>query len=553
MLRLSACLSGFFLLFTIKVFAQDAASLALALVPYPDQVTMGKAGEQVTVGSTLKVYAPAQWKSGLLAWDQQLAGKGVKLVWQKSVSSAQVVFGVLPQKQASAPVSVAKGPLKTPLAHEIIIEQGRVNVRAASATAAFNAGQTLLQLLTPTSAGFSLPALRITDGQVAMPWRGLHLDVARHFMPLTYVRQLLDWMAFYKLNVLHLHLTDDQGWRMEIKGYPKLTSIGAVRKRSRLNHSREKQGQYEEQVYGGYYTQAELKQLVAYAAARHIIIVPEVDMPGHMQAAIAAYPWLGSLPHGLAPPQVWEDWGVSKHILAPTDSVLQFVRTVMDQVAEVFPSPYLHIGGDEAEKDYWKELPAAQERIKANGLKGEEALQAWFLRQVHKHVATKHKRELVGWDEVLEGGLKEATIMSWRGTKGGISAALAGQPVVMSPGFPLYLDAYQAKPKDAEPLAIGGMNTLKNIYQFNPVPDTVRKMGKAYLILGVQGNVWTEYLRTPEAVTYMVFPRIAALAELGWRSQPGADWSAFKGRVKQHASWWQQAGLNYSKTGLDME
>lgn len=529
----------------------------LPLVPQPDTLYSYGSGNLPLTKDMVVVWDAmlsqgkenAGYKQALSLWKEELQNEGIKLVTEGKAGAGSVALRIGKLKGQGA-VAAYKASHKWPdMGYTLSIGQGGIELKVASDAALFSATRTLRQLQ-QFSAAKTLPYVNLADGAQAARWRGMHLDVSRHYMPVASIKKWLSWMAYYKLNVFHWHLTDDQGWRIPITKYPLLTSVGAVRAKTRTNHSRHKVGEYDNQPYSGTYSHADIKDIVAYAQKLHIMVVPEIDLPGHMQAAIAAYPWLGSQPEG-EKVEVWPDWGVSPQILNPSDKTLQFLYDVMDELAMLFPAPYIHIGGDEAEKGQWKASAVAQERIKSLGLKNEEELQAWLIRQVANHVRTKYKKHIIGWDEVLDGGLKEAIIMSWRGTKGGIKAGLQNQEVVMSPGFPLYLDAYQAEPKSAEPLAIGGMNKLSNIYGYNPVPDTLIKTAKTQYLLGVQGNVWTEYLRTPEAVEYMVFPRITALAELGWHQSPGKKWDAFQKAVQtHHAPLWEKAGINYSKTGL---
>lgn len=477
---------------------------------------------------------PSAWEKAWTLWQQELKQENISLL-----KAAKGQKGTIEVRSLVGPATL----------HQVQIHPKGMSLAVASDTALFLATRSLRQLYKTSSR--SWPCASWTDGQHALRWRGLHLDVSRHFMPLDFLKKYLDWMAYYKLNTFHWHLTDDQGWRLEIKAWPKLTEVGSQRPRSRVNHSREKEGKYDGKPHGGFYTQAQVRELVAYAAQRYITVVPEIELPGHAQAAITAYPGLGTTGEN---PGVWTDWGVSPYIFSPSDSTLAFLKSVMDEVIALFPSPYIHIGGDEALKDHWKASPLAQARIKELGLANEEELQAWFIRQIHNHVAPKGKR-LVGWDEVLEGGLREATIMSWRGTKGGIQAALARQPVVMTPGKPLYLDHYQAQPKDREPLAIGGYNPLKALYDYAPCPDTVARAGLQAYIIGVQGNVWTEYLPNPSAVEYMVFPRICALAQIGWTPSPAQrqPWSAFYQQVLGQKVAWEKAHIRHSSSALEMD
>ena len=410
----------------------------------------------------------------------------------------------------------------------------RVEIRAAAGVGLFYGCQTLRQLLPATawqakpegSARWAIPCTSISDGP-RFAWRGLLLDPARHFMPLEYVKKLIDVMALHKLNTLQLHLTDDQGWRVEIKKYPRLTSVGAWRSETLVGHYREKPWRFDGQRHGGFYSQEELRQLVAFAQRRHVTIVPEIEMPGHAGAALAAYPELSCFPD--QPRQVYTRWGINPDIFNPSDRTVAFLQDVLDEVMAVFPSKFIHIGGDEAIKDYWKKCPAVQERIRRLGLKNEEELQGWFVRQMDGFL-TRRGRRLIGWDEILQGGLAPgAAVMSWRGVKGGIAAAAAGHDVVMAPSAHTYLDYYQGPP-DREPLAIGGLLPLEKVHAFEPTPSELPP-GQQKHILGASAQVWTEYIPTPQRADYMIWPRAAAFAEVVWSPAAGRDYADFLRRV----------------------
>ncbi|MQY15766.1 Beta-hexosaminidase [Streptomyces sp. RB5] len=416
----------------------------------------------------------------------------------------------------------------------------------------FWAAQTLRQLFGPEiyrraplpGRIWRLPAVEIEDAP-RFGWRGLLLDVSRHFLPKDAVLRYLDLLAAHKLNVLHLHLTDDQGWRVEIKRYPKLTEDGSWRTRSRMGHRASPY--WDERRHGGYYTQDDLREIVAYAAERHITVVPEIDIPGHSQAAITAYPWLGNTDvvdtEALS---VWTDWGVAENILAPTEEVLRFYEGVFEEVLEIFPSEFVHVGGDEVPKDQWKASPAAQARIKQLGLKDEDELQSWFIRHFDRWLAGRGRR-LVGWDEILEGGLAEgATVSSWRGYAGGIAAAQSGHDVVMCPEQQVYLDHRQA-PGDQEPSPIGYVRTLRDVYRFEPVPPQLTE-DEARHVLGTQANVWTETMEDRRRVDYQAFPRLAAFAEVAWSRLPAPDerdFAGFEQRMSAHYARLDALGVEY--------
>ena len=420
-------------------------------------------------------------------------------------------------------------------------------VTAQTATGLFYGGQTLRQLLPVqafsdkkvTGAKWDVPAVDITDVP-RFRWRGLMLDVARHFMPKEEILKFIDLLAVHKMNSLHLHLTEDQGWRMEIKKYPKLTSVGAWRKETVIGKNT---GKYDGKPHGGFYTQKELKEVVKYAAERHINVVPEIEMPGHAQAAIAAYPELGNLDKKL---DVWTMWGVNPNVFNPEESTIKFLQNVLLEVMDVFPSKFIHVGGDECPKDQWKASPRVQELMKQRGVADEHGLQSWFIKQMDDFL-TSHGRRLFGWDEILEGGLAPgATVMSWRGMEGGIQAAKEGHDVVMAPTQFTYLDYYQSRPVANEPLAIGGYLPIDKVYSFDPVPSEFTKDQAAH-VLGTQGQLWSEYLPTPQQVEYMAFPRACALSEVAWTPMAKKDFKDFSERLKVHAERLTLLHVNYRK------
>ncbi|WP_424858316.1 beta-N-acetylhexosaminidase [Streptomyces sp. SAI-170] len=405
-----------------------------------------------------------------------------------------------------------------------------VEIRGGDAAGVFWGAQTLRQLLGPDAfrrapvrpgATLGIPSQVIEDAP-RFRWRGLMLDVARHFMPKDGVLRYLDLMAAHKLNVLHLHLTDDQGWRIEIKRYPRLTEVGSWRARTKFGHRASPL--WEEKPHGGHYTQDDIREIVAYAAERHIAVVPEIDVPGHSQAAIAAYPELGntdviaaSMAGGTAL-SVWDNWGISSNVLAPTDNTLRFYEGVFEEVLELFPGEFVHIGGDECPKDQWRRSAVAQARIEELGLADEDELQAWFIGHFDKWLSARGRR-LIGWDEILEGGLAEgAAVSSWRGYAGGIAAARAGHDVVMCPEQFVYLDHRQDAGAD-EPVPIGHVRTLEDVYRFEPVPAQLTDEEAGHVI-GTQANVWTEVMEDQGRVDYQTFPRLAAFAEVAWSALP---------------------------------
>jgi len=424
----------------------------------------------------------------------------------------------------------------------------RVVIRAATPAGLFYGVQSVRQLLPAAifrkaalgGIRWAVPCVSITD-YPRFAWRGLLLDTARHFMPKSFVLKLLDVMALHKLNSLQLHLTDDQGWRIEIRKYPKLTEIGAWRDETLIGHAGEKPWKFDGRRHGGFYTQDDIREIVRYAADRHINIVPEIEMPGHARAAIAAYPELGCNPD--KPVRPWTVWGVCPDIFAPTDRTIAFLQDVLTEVMEWGPGRDIHVGGDEAIKDQWKASPVVQARIRELGLKDEAEMQSWFIRQMDTFL-TKHGRRLVGWDEILEGGLAPgAVVMSWRGEQGGITAAHAGHDVVMAPTTHTYFDYCQG-PREKEPLAIGGDLPLEKVYAYEPIPAAL-SASEARHILGSQGQLWAEYMPTTRHVEYMAFPRAAALAEIVWSPKQPRDYKRFLERLRADLKRLDAMDVNY--------
>jgi hexosaminidase len=424
------------------------------------------------------------------------------------------------------------------------LEAGRrtLLIRANACNGIFYGLQTLFQLFPlQENAGvngakpFGIPCVSILD-YPRFGYRGLHLDVGRHLFPLSFIKKYIDLAAMYKINTFHWHLTEDQGWRIEIKKYPGLTTVGSVRKGTQIGRT----DVSDTIPYGGYYTQDEAREIVAYAAARYITVIPEIEMPGHSVAALTAYPWLSCTG---GPFEVRTRWGVSDDICcAGNDSVFMFLEDVLTEIMDIFPSAYIHIGGDEAPKTRWKACPRCQNRIRTEGLKDEAELQSYFIKRIEKFLISKNRR-LIGWDEILEGGLApEATVMAWRGVQAGIDAALQGHDAIMTPVDYCYFDYNQG---DEEKESIGGHLTLKTVYSYDPVPP-VLTADQAKHILGVQGNLWTEYARTPEAVEYKGFPRAVALAEVAWSPQPRRDWDDFTLRLPRQLSRLKALHVNYS-------
>jgi hexosaminidase len=440
--------------------------------------------------------------------------------------------------------------------YRLDVRPGVVTVRAPAAAGIFYGIQSIRQLLPPeifreapmAGVRWTMPAMTVEDSP-RFRWRGAHLDVVRHFMPKEFVKKYIDLLALQKMNSFHWHLTDDQGWRLEIRKYPRLTSIGGWRKETLVGPytSDTAKRMFDHEAHGGFYTQEDIREIVAYARERFVNVVPEIEMPGHAQAAIAAYPWLGNAGDSLA---VWTIWGVSDNILNPSDSTVRFMQDVLTEVLELFPGPYIHVGGDEAAKSQWKSTTRVQERMRALGLRNEEELQSWFIRQMDDFL-TAHRRRMVGWDEILEGGLApNAVVMSWRGTSGGIAAARAGHDVVMAPGGQTYLDKYQSLDRSHEPLAIGGFLPLDSVYAYDPMPAELEPRFASH-VLGAQGQVWTEYIKGPKNVEYMAYPRLSALAEVLWTPLGRKDYADFRSRLAVHLRRLDALDVNYRKPETD--
>jgi hexosaminidase len=425
-----------------------------------------------------------------------------------------------------------------PEAYELVSGRDGIEISARDPAGLFYGAVTLWQLATADGAASGaarIPALRIAD-QPRFQWRGLMLDSARHYQPPEFIKSLIDWMALHKLNVLHWHLTDDQGWRLEIRKHPRLTDVGAWRVPA---------GAAPLDLYGGYYRQEEVRDIVRHAALRHVQIVPEIEMPGHAQAAIASYPRLGT---GSAP-AVSADWGVHDQLFNVDEETFRLLEDVLAEVVELFPGSYVHVGGDEAVKDRWKSSPRVQARMRELGVADEEALQGWFVARIERFLDARGRR-LIGWDEILEGGVPaRATVMSWRGTEGGIEAARGGHDVVMAPAPVLYLDHLQSD-SEQEPPGRPLLVTLAEVYAFEPAPPDLTAE-QARHVLGAQLNAWTEHMRTPARVAHQAFPRVAALAEATWSPKAARDWNAFLARLPAQFARYRALGIPHATTAFE--
>ena len=443
--------------------------------------------------------------------------------------------------------------------YELDISEEEVTIRASNSAGAFYGVQTFRQLLPPFIEDsknllievVKIPVMKMKDAP-AFPYRGMHLDVSRHFYPVPFIKEYISHLAALKMNTFHWHLTDDQGWRIEIKQYPDLTNKGAYREETLIGHYNDTPQQFDGKRYGGFYTQEEVKDIVAFAEQHHVTVIPEIELPGHAQAAIHAYPELGCTDKQVP---VATKWGVFENIYCPKPETFTFLKNVLDEVIPLFPGEYIHIGGDEAPKTQWKSCAYCQKLVKEKGLIDEHGLQSYFITEIEKHLNSKGKK-IIGWDEILEGGLApNATVMSWRGTQGAVAAANQGHDVILTPTSHAYFDYYQATYED-EPIAIGGYLPLKKVYGFNPIPKELQGTEAAKHVLGAQGNVWTEYMPTTTQVEYMLFPRILAMSEVVWSGPTDnleVDYPDFLARLETYLERLDTKQVNYANHLYDLE
>ena len=542
------------LILSIFCFSAHSQTPEVVLIPKPQQMKIHNGSFNIDKNTSF-FFEPEFEIAGNFFQDFLQNSVGFQLT-KKSKDKAQILI----EKDGSQP---AEG-------YSLDISDSNIKIKASDASGAFYAIQTLRQLLppelelplTPTSTSsaqrkgeikdkaISLPQLTITDFP-KFRYRGMHLDVARHFFDKEFVKKYIASIAMLKMNYFHWHLTEDQGWRIEIKQYPKLTSIGAYRDETRIGHYEDKPERYDGKRYGGFYTQEDIKEVVAFAAQHNVIIIPEIEMPGHAQAAISSYPELGCTGEKI---HVATTWGVFEDIYCPKEETFIFLENVLSEVIPLFPGEYIHIGGDEAPKLRWKNCDHCQKLIKDFDLKDEDGLQSYFIHRIEKFVNSKGKK-MIGWDEILEGGLApNATVMSWRGMQGGIDAAKQKHDVIMTPVSHAYFDYYQSENLN-EPTAIGGFLPLKKVYSLNPIPNELTEEEGKY-ILGAQANVWTEYIPTTEQVEYMVFPRILAMSEVVW-SGPSQnfdkDYPDFFSRVEDFMKRLDALDINYANYLYEVE
>ncbi|MCC2977069.1 family 20 glycosylhydrolase [Sphingomonas sp. PL-96] len=524
----------------LMIFAAAVAALPAAaqqrsvpLIPAPAMLETQRGTLRISAGDTIAVASD----------DPVATAAGTRLAeLVAKMGGPRLVMGD-GNRAAIRLVRIAKGSMPEE-GYRLSVTRAGVRAEAADDAGLRNAAATLAQLLTPGDQdlkGVTVPHLRIED-RPRFRWRGVMLDVARHFTTIEQVRKVVDTMAQHKLNMLQLHLTDDQGWRMEIKRFPELTRIGAWRKGPSTG------GPDDGKRYGGFFTQDELRDLVAYARERGVTIVPEIDMPGHAQAAVASYPEAGVFKDR---PVVSPEWGINPYLFGTDDQAWTFITGVLDEVLEVFPSTYIHVGGDEALKHQWQTSPVAQAQMKKLGLKNEEELQSWFVDRLGRYLADRGRR-LIGWDEILEGGLPaSATVMSWRGEEGAVAAAGLGHDVVLSPGPVMYLDNLQSARGD-EPHGRLAVQSLETVYRYDPIPAKLSP-DRAHHVLGAQANLWAEYIKTPAQIDHALFPRLDALAELTWSSKEARNWNAFLSRLEPQMARYSRQGVGAADSAFAVD
>jgi hexosaminidase len=526
---------GFLLALTGCQIKQPVTPSDICIIPKP--LSLQQTGAVFTINSDTRIIVPGNTERC-----EQLAGSLNEIISKELNVSLPVVSGVTDKSPRNAIIFAIIPESEMQLeAYKLEVTKRNVTISAAYPNGLFYGIVTLGQLVPATHPAeeITLPGVLIED-KPRFSWRGTHLDVSRHFFPVEFVKKYIDILAMHKINVFHWHLTDDQGWRIEIKKYPELTTTGAWREETCIGNPRVEPLKYDGTPHGGFYTQEQIKEVIDYAALRYITVLPGIEMPGHAQAAVATYPELGCTGKKI---KVSTIWGISPNIYNVEEGTFRFLEDVLTEVIELFPSEYIHIGGDEALKDQWKASKKIQAKIRELGLKNEEELQSYFVQRMEKFINSKGKK-LIGWDEILEGGLApNATVMSWRGITGGIVAAKAGHDVVMSPTTYCYFDYYQGK-KENEPLGIGGFLPVDSVYFYEPVPKDLTAEEAAH-ILGAQANLWSEYIPTGEHAEYMLLPRLAALAEVVWTPADQKDLADFRHRLETQVLRYQKAGMNY--------
>ena len=512
----------FLLLYMVMGFCSVlGAELEACIVPNPFSVMYGSGTFVVTASTAISVGKDAELRR-------------LARMFAKEIESA---VGGRMEIAAKGDIYIEVDSLLDSEAYMLTVNPLGIEVRGGTPQGVFYGLQSLRQLIL-INAGL-LPAVTVED-KPYFGYRGSMLDSCRHFWTVNEIKEYIDILAMHKLNKFHWHLTDDQGWRIEIKKYPELTRVGSVRKETLIGHNRTS-NEYDKTPYGGYYTQKQIREIVKYAADRYITVIPEIELPGHAVAAITSYPWLGCKGEGY---EVRRCWGISKEVFCPgKETTFEFLQNVFKEVLDLFPSEFIHIGGDECPKDTWKQCPLCQERIKSESLKDELGLQSYMVCRMEKWLR-EHGRKIIGWDEILEGGASStAAVMSWRGSKGGIAAAKAGNHVIMTPNVHCYLDYYQTKNPAKEPMAVGGYVPMHKVYELDPYDQLAPE--ERICVLGVQGNLWTEYIVSFPHLKHMLLPRLAAIAEVGW-AYDRKDFNDFKHRMNSLRKCYDAVGLNYA-------
>ena len=516
----------------------EVVAQTFPLVPLPAEIKQGTG--VFTITSATKI---------ILKTNSDEVRKACDLFLDIINPSTGLNIGYAPSSASSITVEI-DSLISHPEGYHLKVATRDISIKAQTPAGIFYAFQTLLQLLPPliesrtrvSNRAWTIPVVEINDAP-RFSYRGLMLDVVRHFFPVSDIKRYIDLMALHKYNYLQLHLTDDQGWRIEIPSYPRLQSVSAWRKETLIGHLNDEPSQYDGIRHGGYYTKAELREIVQYAADRHITIIPEIDLPGHATALLAAYPEMACTG---ATFEVMREWGVFPNILCPRENTFLFLDRILDEVMNIFPGKYIHIGGDEVPKEQWQKSEYCYNLKIQNGLYTNEQLQTWFMRRIAQHIQS-HGRQVIGWDELLDGGnIEGATIMSWRGEEGGIAATGKGNYAIMSPSRYCYLNLYQANRSVEQPLAEPGYLPLSIVYQYNPIPKELPVDQLPY-ILGTQGNLWTEYIPDMRQAEYMAYPRACALAEVAWTPVEKKSYPQFLNRLREHSKRLDTMNVNFAR------
>jgi hexosaminidase len=540
----------------LAIICYSASYAQVNIVPQPANLT--ESGGDFSLTSTSNIVYQSKELLASATFLEAYINKTYKLNLKSSSGPAtrsSIVLSLMP------PIQSIDG--KSLHSYSLNIQPKSFQLSGTSPEAVFNGVQTIIQLLPLKDGAIKIPCVQIED-QPRFAYRGLHLDVARHYMPIEFIKKYIDYIAVHKMNYFHWHLTDDQGWRIEIKKYPKLTVVGGWRNGTIIGRYPGKGN--DNKKHGGFYTQEQVREIVKYAADRYITVVPEIEMPGHGSAAIAAYPSLSCYPQeptikyfpknctwggDSTGKQVQQTWGVFSDVFcAGKDETFKFLQDVIDEIIPLFPGKYLHVGGDECPKDNWKRCPTCQKRLKDNRLKDEHELQSYFIQRMEKYINAKGKT-IIGWDEILEGGLApNAIVMSWRGEDGGIQAAKENHSVIMTPGNPVYFDHTQTDNEDS--VTIGGYNPIEKVYAYEPIPAALNE-AQGKFVMGAQANLWSEYITNPKKVEYMLFPRLSALSEILWSQKEKKNWGDFEKRLQVQFKRYDLWKVNYSKAYFDLK